>query len=619
MPRRASQHVTGDRGMVALSAFFTNLGWTFEEVARDYGLDAKIETFTEEFADAFVFFVQSKSTHNEPTEKTYKYFDEATANYYAQLNVPVLVTKYTVSSSRLLYAWVLGPYSFTRTSTRHKLTFDGRDTLDETTSDAFVRSALAIQAFERARREGVLAICIDGDIHARLNAQAAIEKLERTFSGRVQLDDDAPVVIQVNKALVILDVPGMPRLSAPLEPRGFEAAFVNVLARLHDLAQLTAALYPLSLYALSLQDELNLEEIRRLDALYRPEFDFEPVLAMVESEPLDAPSALNLMGVAQLRWFSLRPHGREVLKRLRRRAFDNDPGDSTRLNLLMLAQAAGDHNEVLELLESFELDNPDLTFVGRTLTEIGHAALGAGHPDICVRALARPEAPQDAEAEYLRCWAHLRIGRYREAQIYASNLLTLSPKPPEVMLIGAYLSLLVDRFEVTEQNLSTQPPHEQNLELSSYEAAASYILHVDATHPAAWYALGLHTSSTTRPFDEPEFYLAFSAMLGHGRLTFRAAIAAMLAKGFAAESEDRVGIQSILLGLLEHSITVHGSQYASQVVRDTLEAGYTQEIAQLLYKEARRLLRGHEKRERLVRHSDLFVTNHVFVPSIIFE
>lgn len=619
MPRRPSQHVTGDRGMVALSNFFTNLGWAFEGVTQDYGLDAKIETFTDEFADAFVFFVQSKSSHNEPAKQPLKYFDEATANYYAELNVPVLVTKYTVSSNRLLYAWVLGPQSFESTQTRRKLTFDVRNVLDETAADVFKRSARAVQTIGQARAEGVLAVRVEGNVRARLHAQAVVERLERTFSGRVALDDDSPVVISVDEAAVTLDVPGVRRLSAPLE-RGFEVAFVDVLARLHELARLTAASYPLALYALSLQAEIaDAADFRRVDDLFRSEFDFGPVLAMLEDQPLDSPCAFNLMGVAQLRWFDLRPSAREVLKRLRRRAFDQTPGTFAQFNLLMLSQAAGDHDEVREILESFELDDSSLTFLGRTLTEIGHAALRAGHPDVCIKALARPEASQDAEAEYLRCWALVRQGQYRQARMHAANMRTLTPKPPEVVLLETYLSLLVDACGLVEQDLSALPPHDESLDLPSYEAAVAYIFEVDATHPLAWYALGSYATPDSRPFDEPEFYLAFSAMLGHGRLTFRAAIAAMLAKGFGSEVRDQAWIQAIVYGLLEHSITIHGPSYARRVVDDVLKTGYSEEVAHHVNEESRRLIRAHQERERFVPDADPFISNHVFTPSVVFE
>lgn len=519
MPRRPSQHITGDRGMVALSSFFTNLGWAFEAVTQDYGLDAKIETFTDESADAFVFFVQSKSSHKEPAKQPIKYFDEATANYYAELNVPVLVTKYTVTSNRLLYAWILGPQSLESTQTRRKLTFDVRDVLDETAAEAFERSVRAVQVIGRAREEGVLAMRFEGNMRDRLNAQAVVERLERAFSGRVVLDDNSPVLITVNETAVTLEIPGVRRLSSLLE-HGFEVAFVDVLAQLHALARLTSASYPLALYAMCLLEKpASLADFRRVDSLFRSGFNFESVLMTLEDQPIDSSCVSNLMGVAQLRWFELQPSAREVLKRLRRRAFEHAPGAFTVFNLLMLSQAAGDHDIVREILESFELDDPNLTFLGRTLTEIGNAALRAGHPEICTKALSRPEAPHDAEAEYLRCWALVRQGKYRQARVHVENMRTLEPKPSEIVLLQTYLSLLVDSCGLVEQDLSALPPHDESLELPSYEAAIAYILEIDATNPLAWYALGSYATSDSRPFNEPEFYFAFSAMLGHDRLT----------------------------------------------------------------------------------------------------
>ncbi|GGR67347.1 hypothetical protein GCM10008959_31910 [Deinococcus seoulensis] len=605
--------------MIALSDFFTGLGWAFESVTQDYGLDAKIETFTDEFADAFVFFVQSKSSHNEPAAQPVKYFEDATANYYANLNVPVLVTKYTVTSNRLLYAWILGLQSFERTQTRHKLTFDDHDLLNDRTQGEFKRSARAIQNIVQSRASGILAIRVEGNVRACIDAQAVVERLEHTFSGRVGLDDDSPIIVRVDEDAVTLDIPGVRRLSVPLT-RGFEAAFVEMLVGLHTLTQITAASYSLALYALFLQDEYaDQADFRRIDALFRPEFDFGPVLAILEDQALDSPAAFNLMAIAQLRWFNLRAPARETLSQLRRRAFEDAPGEFTRFNLLMLSQASGDHDQVREILESFQLNDPNLTFVGRTLTELGHAALRAGHPDICITALTRPEAPHDAEAEYLLCWARIRQGQYRQARMHASNLQTLTPKPPEVMLLETYLSLLVDVLGLMEQDLSTLPPHSEHLDLPSYEAAAAYIFNIDATHPVAWYALGSYATPDTRPFNEPEFYYAFSAIMGHGRLTFRAAISAMLEKGFGSEADDQASIQVITYSLLEHAFVIHGPSYTRQVIKDILETGYSEEFARHLNKIVRQLIKSHSERDRLLPDSKPFITNSIFSPSVVFS
>jgi Domain of unknown function (DUF4365) len=61
MPRRPRQHVLEDLAR-ALHRIFTQLGWTVEDLTKDYGEDLLIRIFSDGEATALAFFIQSKST-----------------------------------------------------------------------------------------------------------------------------------------------------------------------------------------------------------------------------------------------------------------------------------------------------------------------------------------------------------------------------------------------------------------------------------------------------------------------------------------------------------------------------------------------------------------------------
>src|SRR5688572_7662323 len=64
MPRRPRQHVIEDLARTKLHAIFSGVGWTAEDVSKDYGEDLVVRIFDDGQPTPWTFFVQSKATDN---------------------------------------------------------------------------------------------------------------------------------------------------------------------------------------------------------------------------------------------------------------------------------------------------------------------------------------------------------------------------------------------------------------------------------------------------------------------------------------------------------------------------------------------------------------------------
>ena len=62
MPKRPRQHVLEDLARARLHRDFASIGWSVEDLGKDYGEDLLVRIFEDGHATPWSFFVQSKAT-----------------------------------------------------------------------------------------------------------------------------------------------------------------------------------------------------------------------------------------------------------------------------------------------------------------------------------------------------------------------------------------------------------------------------------------------------------------------------------------------------------------------------------------------------------------------------
>jgi len=622
-PKRPSQHATGRKAISFLDRFFTQLDWTFDgsSPSEDYGLDAQVEVFQAGEAEAYLFRVQSKATLKACPAGTnpHEYFEPSEFHYFVDLNAPLLVTRFHLADQTMLFRWVLGPQSFTPTPNKHRLTFLRQDRMEPDRPDRFLRGLAALRALERVWVGEPLCFQLEADLKSRWAVQRFLERYSALFGVAVGLDSSAPLELRMQPTKLHLDLPGILTLEEEYRAQGLDAALTALLSRVLELLNRPKLVFAATLGILAFGNSRPGDGFERVNARCVDGFDFDPILTALEDQTLPEQAQATLLTVLRLRYFSLNPRQRGRLLAVSRLEMQRDLSAATYFNHLNTLQAAGEHKELAQALDSLHRvqlpgESP------RFWLEIAQIARVAWRPALCLEALSHIPEAQDAEAEYLRCWGNLRLGRYRQALEHAHALSDLSPKPAEVLLLSTYLSLLVEGLHIQDQPLSAQQTPPVGLDLHTFEEAVGYIASVDATHPHPWYVLSCETPKTP-PFDEPEFYMAFSAMLSRSEDTMEPAVSWMLLRTVHAAPEDQPSLSVVLSSLLELALQTQGLEWVRTLLERVLEAGFNEGMVNALYQEVEEIhthLLSH-KRENQLQAQDGFLANPIFIPSLTWR
>lgn len=108
MPQRPKQHYAEDNSILEFQKILPK-EWIFREKNKDYGIDGEVEIFDNEGnATGKIFYVQLKSTLNKLNLKgtiTYN-LKNSTANYYSEIQLPVLFVLYSETEKQFYVTWV---------------------------------------------------------------------------------------------------------------------------------------------------------------------------------------------------------------------------------------------------------------------------------------------------------------------------------------------------------------------------------------------------------------------------------------------------------------------------------------------------------------------------------
>ncbi|MDX4049133.1 DUF4365 domain-containing protein [Aliarcobacter skirrowii] len=106
MPIRSTKHQVED---ISINEFKRLLPreWVYRVKDNDYGIDGEVEVFDENNrATGLMFLVQLKATDLlDPKVQTRVQLDNSTINYFASLELPVLIVRYIEESKKIYFKW----------------------------------------------------------------------------------------------------------------------------------------------------------------------------------------------------------------------------------------------------------------------------------------------------------------------------------------------------------------------------------------------------------------------------------------------------------------------------------------------------------------------------------
>jgi len=112
MPRRTRSHELEDLSRNRLHTLFESVGWTVEDVAKDYGEDLVVKIFERGAATPLKFFVQSKATDNSArllNKRNNSFQCEVKiehANHWNRFHEPVILTLWDSQSDSIYWACI---------------------------------------------------------------------------------------------------------------------------------------------------------------------------------------------------------------------------------------------------------------------------------------------------------------------------------------------------------------------------------------------------------------------------------------------------------------------------------------------------------------------------------
>lgn len=614
MPRRVPQHVTGDRAIAALQSYFSDLGWTFESVEKDYGLDAKVEVFENDQARAFIFFVQSKGTevNIKNTRSVSQYFEEEEVNYFIEVNVPVLVVRYSTADQILFAKWTYSALSFNKTKSRYKLLFSTRDVLSEANIDAFIKSAKYIEAISKFSRGGNLSIGFSGDIADTLIYSRFCREWFGVFGIPIQIDEGSPLNFIITKNSLSLYTFGIVD-----EPRKNSISnFLDIL-EIVSLGINAKLAYQIRLLKLISTPNFKNEDIIELANNFRKDIDYLSILNRVR-EDLEgfSDSFKPLTSLLQLRYFDLTQEAKNKLRELRKNKYTATRGSDDFLNYLLILQTEGSSGEISELLEKLLPEDKFFANNERLAIEFANFAYKSGNMEEALRIISLCSS-DDEDIIYLKARLLIQLGYYNDSMLEFQKINKDRKKSTDFLILYTMMSLVVNVF-----NLRYQPRRKDDTALSSITSgkrALEYITTVDALEPEAWLAFARKESSELPQYNEPEFYSAFSALFSRSPNNFVQAISLFIEKIYYDETADRPILGVTLANLIEEALITFGRRFIDDVLQMLVEMGHPNEVINDIARNIERIEKLHTR----INKADIsdrgsgFIGNTVYRPSII--
>jgi tetratricopeptide (TPR) repeat protein len=158
-PRRPRQHQLESESRAAFHSVIPSL-WVYRDLDQDYGIDSEVEIFDDSGAATGArFLVQLKATDEPDLKKALKLrLHYSKAQYYASLDLPVLIARFHAPSNRFYVRWFhnLDPYYGRQTQTGISFQLTAQDVWDEATPAHLVEDVEAFREMKAPRLHGPL-------------------------------------------------------------------------------------------------------------------------------------------------------------------------------------------------------------------------------------------------------------------------------------------------------------------------------------------------------------------------------------------------------------------------------------------------------------------------------
>lgn len=107
MPKRPKQHQLEDLSRAKFQLCLPE-EWVLRDKEKDYGIDCEVELFDrDEISTALLFYVQLKATSSKKRSEIFNVdFKVETLEYFKQLEIPVLLARYSQHLDKTYVKWV---------------------------------------------------------------------------------------------------------------------------------------------------------------------------------------------------------------------------------------------------------------------------------------------------------------------------------------------------------------------------------------------------------------------------------------------------------------------------------------------------------------------------------
>jgi tetratricopeptide (TPR) repeat protein len=623
MPQRVQQHVTGDKGISYLSSFITEIGWTIEEAGKDYGIDTKIETFADGEALAFIFYAQSKATEVTLSGKksVYKNFKESVFNYLVELNVPVLVTYFFQEDKKMFYRWVINASSFIKSGNSHKLMFNELDYLNFESKEDFINSTMAVRSIQKFNKGDSIEIEILGKVKDRIAASKLVELYSDYFGGKIKIVHESAIKLVFENSSIKFKIPGVIHFFREYSDHNFINCIIDLIQFISGFIDKSEAMYTSQLLKIHFQENFDVENLLFANHVFDNKFNHEKLIDFIQNdfETNEKKMLSHCVSILQLRYFDLSSASRRRLIELIKLFYEQEKDEKALYNYLLILQAENSSG-IDEIVSKFNFDSEEIRYSDQLLIEVANAYLKILRPDKSIDFLNRVINSDAEEVIYLRGLANLRLGNYKIAFKEYERLAEVSRKPFSNLVLRTCLALISDGFKIKEQKLDFFKQRAELIPISSAREAIEYLVSVDATHPHIWYILGTESLEEFSTLNEPEFYAAFSAILGHGSLTYKLSITKLVERIYYGPKHDKDIFQAVLVNIIEEAIRIRGWDFTVEIVSWLSEIEADEAVIESVYNSALRIRNYHLKKSAenlLTVTSDGYIGNSLYRDSIL--
>lgn len=290
--------------------------------------------------------------------------------------------------------------------------------------------------------------------------------------------------------------------------------------------------------------------------------------------------------------------------------------ESDYLNHIILLQAAGKREELIEYLGMVKITDHETDLGDRFYLEYANAAYKCAEPELGIESLNRIDINNNIEAQYLKVMCFINCGKYQNAFDLISEIEIKDHLYTSFTAIFVFLNFVTKILGIGNQHINHRERTEI-IDLPDSNAALQYLIEVDATHPTAWYVLSMEIPTNRPELNEIDYYAIFSAFLGHGNLTYKRTFILLIVKAFG-DSKDSDLFQRLLIMLIEEALHIRGRDFLDELQNEARAIFEDEELAIKIEHIVTSISNFHETNKTDIRYQgDGFLGNDLFMLSVL--